>query len=247
MIVDCHTHWGRYWRGRDGEYSSRFLAVLDKHGVDVAFLMPEPGITRLDCCASDNDSVLDQCLATPDRLVPIVTSWPQLGDAGLSEITRCAERGARGLKFHPWLQGFSTSDPVFARMCETAAKLGLPVFFHDGTPPYALSEQVAGLALRFPETTFVLGHCGLLWNWRSALDAASLPNVYSCLCGPHLRATEILCTSTDPDRLLWGSDFGFGQADRIGYLLDLIRTANMPDSIRNKALGENAVGLLNRS
>ena len=115
----------------------------------------------------------------------------------------------------------------------------MPVMFHDGTPCYSLPEQIAGLARRFPETQFVLGHSGGVWCWRSALEAAKLPNIWLCLCGPHMRAIEIFCREAPVDRLLWGSDFGFGVADMIEYRLGVFEHAAVSSSVKEKILGES--------
>ena len=150
----------------------------------------------------------------------------------------------KGLKFHPWVQGFSTADPVLGSICRLAGDAGVPIFFHDGTPCYSLSEQIAGLARRFPRTRFVLAHAGLLWNWRSALLATRLDNIWICLCGPHARAMELLCSRADPQRILWGSDFGFGLADQIEYRLNLFLKTRIPRSLQDRILGTNAIDFL---
>jgi predicted TIM-barrel fold metal-dependent hydrolase len=89
-----------------------------------------------------------------------------------------------------------------------------------------------------------LGHTGLLWHWRSALEAARHPNVWSCLCGPHQRAIEQFCQRADPERLLWGTDFGFGFADAIEYRLNLILRARIDDALRRRILDDNPRRLL---
>jgi len=245
MIIDCHTHWGTCWAERDGADPANWLAVLDAHSVGKALLMGHLGITRMDMCRADNDRLARVAGGAPDRLIAIGTAWPQAAGAGLAEARRCVEGlGMSGLKFHPWLQGFSTADATFGEICGLAGELGVPVFLHDGTPCYSLSEQVGGLARRSPSTRFVLGHSGLLWNWRSALEAARRPNVWLCLCGPHRRAVEILCERADPDRIIWGSDFGFGLADPIGYRLRLIQSARIGDALREKILSTNPLRLL---
>lgn len=246
MIVDCHTHWGLCCEDRDGKDPANWLAVLDKHGVDQAFLMPHAGICRIDRCTADNNTVAAVAAKKSDRLIPIGTSWPQMGKEGVAEARRCITNlGMKGLKFHPWLQGFSTADPYFGEMCVLMGELNAPMFFHDGTPCYSLPEQISGLARRFPKTKFVLGHSGILWSWRSALEAAKHPNIWICLCGPHLRAMEILCKQVNSDRIIWGSDFGFGFGDPIPYRLGLIQRAEISDALRDKILHANPMRLLN--
>jgi len=246
VIVDCHTHWGMAWTARDGEDPARWLAELDRLGVDRAVVMPHEGIRRLDRCAADNDRVARVARRAAGRLLPAATAWPQAGTEALAEARRAIEMlGARALKFHPWMQGFSTAEAVFGELCALAGEKGVPVVFHDGTPCYALPEQVGGLARRFPATTFVLGHGGLLWHWRSALAAAERPNVWVCLCGPHQRAIERFCAQADPDRLVWGSDYGFGlEASCLDYRLAALRGARVPEELQARILGENALRLL---
>jgi predicted TIM-barrel fold metal-dependent hydrolase len=53
-----------------------------------------------------------------------------------------------------------------------------------------------------------------------------------------------LCDRADPDRIVWGTDYGFGFADSIGYRLGLIRSARIAEPVREKVLGANALRLL---
>jgi predicted TIM-barrel fold metal-dependent hydrolase len=233
------------WEEREGGDPRRWLAVLDRHAVDRALVFGHANLVRLDRCRQDNELLRRIADAAPDRLFPMGTVWLQTGAAALEEARRCVEQlGMKGLKLHPWLQGASVTSPVMDDLCRLAAEYRLPIFFHDGTPCYSLSEQIAGLALRFPSTDIVLAHSGMLWNWRSALFHADLPNLWFCLCGLTLRAIEIMARTVSPARLLWGSDFGFGLADTIAYRLELARRARITGPIREKMLGANARRLL---
>jgi predicted TIM-barrel fold metal-dependent hydrolase len=245
VIVDCHTHWGSVWTQQDGEDPRNWLAVLDKHGVDKVFLFGLDNLHRLDLCQADNVRLARLAIRGGGRLIPFGTAWPQQGSTGVEEVRRCVEDlGMPALKFHPWIQGFSTADETFGEICGLAGELGAPILLHDGTPCYSMPEQIGGLARRFPQTRFVLGHSGLLWSWRSALEAARHPNVWLCLCGPHMRAIELICQRADPDRLLWGSDFGFGFADTVRYRLAVFSQANISPAIREQVLGVNPFRLL---
>ena len=245
MIIDCHTHWGIDWETRDHGDAAGWLSVLDAHHIDKAVLFGHANLVRPDLCKQDNTNVARLASLHADRFIPVGSSWPQLKEQGVAEARRCLERlGMRGFKFHPWMQGFSTSDPYLGEICELAGEFGVPVFFHDGTPCYSLSEQIGGLARRFPRTRFVLAHSGLLWNWRSALLAMRLPNIWACLCGPHLRTIELICAQADTDRIVWGSDFGFGLIDAIEYRLNLFLCAQIPSDTRDRILGVNPRRLL---
>jgi len=247
VIIDCHTHWGTQWEERSPGDPSEWLKYLDRHKIDRACILPTGGLFRADLCKADNDTVA-RIAQKSKRLIPVGTVWPAQGELAVEEARRCFETlGMRALKLHPWVQGFSTALPVVTDLCEIAAKAKVPVMFHDGTPPYALAEQIAGLARRAPRTRFVLLHSGLLWNWRSALEASRLPNVWLALCGPHKRALELMAEQGPPDRMVWGSDFGFGLADQIEYRLNLLRRARIEPKLRERILSTNALRLLNEA
>lgn len=246
MIVDCHTHWGLAWEGRDHGDPRRWLAILDRHGVDTALVFGHANLHRLDWCRRDNNLLARVCDKARERMIPIGTVWLQMGREAVDEARRCIEQlGMKGLKFHPWLQGSSIVDPVMEDICRLAGDYRIPIFFHDGTPCYCTSEQIAGLALRFFSTEIVLAHSGLLWNWRSALFHTDLQNLWFCLCGPTMRTIEIMTRAVSPSRLLWGSDFGFGFADSIQYRFALMRRACVANPLREQILGANAQRLLN--
>jgi len=243
MIVDCHVHWRVDEEKPAVEDPAWLMDEMDRHGVDKVVLMPLAGLFRQGAEREEHELLARVAQKAPDRLIPVGTAWPQMGDDAVAEARRCLDEvGLRGLKFHPWLQGFSTANETFGEICAVAGERNAPVFFHDGTPCYCVSEQIGGLARRFPQTTFVLGHSGLLWNWRSALESAKHPNVWSCMCSPHLRAIEVFCERTDPDRLLWGTDFS-GKPGVIEYRLGLAKHAEMGEVVRRKMLGENAARL----
>lgn len=93
------------------------LSVLDKHGIDKAFVMGGANLYNSTLCAQDNDH-LAELGRKSDRFLPLCTAWPQDREKGVAEIARCIEKLAmKGLKFHPKLQGFSTADEYLHKMC----------------------------------------------------------------------------------------------------------------------------------
>jgi len=245
MIVDTHTHWGIVWEDKYATDPSEWLATLDRHGVDMAILMGHRGLTRNADIERSNDIVKKACDNSGGRLVPVATVHPDFGDAAVRELERClVELDMRGLKLHPWIQGVSTAGPVMDDLCDVCGRFQTPVIFHDGTPCYSMPSQIGGLALRFPETTFVLGHAGLLDLWRSAISIGRrCENVCLTLCGPHLAGIRGIVETIDPDRLMWGSDYGFGWSDSIDYRLHLLDDIEMDGDTRKKIMGGNAVRL----
>lgn len=202
-MIDFHVH-----QPRGEAYSpAAFVAAMDEAGVDVSVVFTYEGLLRPS--AAWNDSLAGFVAAAPDRLVAFATVDPR--DPGAAaEVERCVrELGMRGVKLHPWLQGFSAHEPGLGDVCDAAAALGVPVLFHDGTPPFSTPLQLADLARRHPATTIVLGHGGLHDLWREAVAAVNgAENVHLCMCGTPGYAMRTIVKRCPLERLLFGTDAG---------------------------------------
>jgi predicted TIM-barrel fold metal-dependent hydrolase len=246
VIFDCHTHWGDCFRHRDGRNPAQWLGTLDPHGITHAIVLPFASLLDAGRIRADNDDIAAVCAASGGRMIPFCTVNTWFVDEAVTELTRClGTLGHRGVKFHGWLQGQSASSPGMDEVCEIAAQHDVCVLFHDGTPPYSLPSQIALLALRHPRTQIVLGHCGLLDHWREAIAAMNAaPNLWGCLCGPHVAGMREILRRCDTQRLLWGSDFGFTFSDVIEYRLGILETLGLSDSLRRAILSDNPARLL---
>ena len=245
MIIDSHTHWGIVWEDKYGNDPSEWLSVCDRHGVDMAVLMGHRGLGVNSDIRLSNDRIKETADKSDGRLIPVATVHPDFGEKSILELERCLkDLDMRGLKLHPWLQGFSLSVPIMDALAKVCAQFDVPVIFHDGTPCYSMPSQVGGLALRCPGTKFVLGHAGLLDLWRDALSFGKrCPNLFLTLCGPHQAALKAIIESIDENRILWGTDFGFGWSDPIGYRKGIVDDIPMSKAKRSKIMGLNAVRL----
>ena len=202
-MIDFHVH-----QPAAAAYGpDAYLGAMDVLGVDVSVVFTYEGLLRPSAAA--NDSLAAWVAHAPDRLVAFATVDPR--DPGADfEIERCVgEVGMRGVKLHPWLQGFSAHEPGLQDVCATAGRLGIPVLFHDGTPPFSTPLQLAALARRHPETAIVLGHGGLHDLWREAIEAVlTTPNVHLCMCATPGYAMRAIVARCPLDRLLFGTDAG---------------------------------------
>ncbi len=243
MIVDCHTHasGGRSF-GLSSIPVADFVAGMDRCGIDKALVYTTDGFfSAFVTCNDELQAFVEQF---PDRLAAGPTVDPRCGEAAVAEMRRCRlELRMKGpLKLHPWLQGFSPVEPFMDPIAEAAIELGMPIMMHDGTPPYCTSLQVAALAARFPALTVIMGHSGLKDLWQAALAAAKrYPNIILCLCGTLPLGIERIVAEIEPQRLLFGTDAGFGaspgnQEYRLGQILRL----NVPEEIKALILGGNA-------
>ncbi len=208
--IDTHTHLPGALLGGPPRSAKDLRREFEADGLAGAWIMTVDGL--LGDPAPHNDVLAREVRGDLDFFVPFCTVWPHLGlDACLRELDRCATKlHMRGVKLHPWLQAFSLSHPAMAPILRRAGELGMPVVFHDGTPPYSTPMQIARAAEQAPRTTIVLGHSGLDDLYRDAsLACLRHPNVWLCLCSLSAGNIAEVVSRCPKDRLLFGSDGGF--------------------------------------
>jgi len=240
MIIDTHTH----WPFSVNDDPAGFLRTMDRFGVDGSVLCGWEILHKRDTMAKWNDVLVDFCRRSEGRLWPLVSVHLAEGTRAVDEAKRCLDsRAVKGFKFHPWVQGEYILRGEMDAVCRLASQARVPILFHDGTPVYSLPSQVGVLAKMHPETTFVLGHGGILYYWKEAIETArQCPNVVVGLCGQHPLAMQTICDQVDPDRILYGTDFmGPGTEDLVAYRKGMVDRLNLSEELRKKVMGENAV------
>lgn len=223
-MIDFHVH--EPSRGNPpGELpytAAEYAAFVAGLGIDLSVVFTFDGLlapNRL-----HNDSVAAFATAEPGSYVHFATVDPRSTEAP-AEFERCLTvLGARGLKLHPWLQGFHAHGSFLDGVCEVAATHGAPILFHDGTPPYSAPLQIAVLARRHPQVPFVLGHGGMHDLWREAIAAVGgNANVHVCMCATPTYAMREIVRSCPLDRVLFGSDGGLSASPRQAYVAARVR------------------------
>jgi uncharacterized protein len=177
-------------------------------------------------------------------------------DAERHVRTLAEDHGARGVKFHTGLQGFSMSDdrlwPLYA-LCEAR---GLTVLGHGGPDlakrGYCQPEAFEPMLSAFPKLTVVMAHMGGA-SWRqTAAVAARNPNLcFDCSeiiewtgspNGPTDNELASLIRTVGYQRVMMGSDFPWYDLDRTVERvmgLPLLTVAE-----KEAIIGTNAVRLL---
>jgi uncharacterized protein len=245
-IIDFHTHLDTHWFNQPMPSESEFLGGLDRFDVEAACIFTLQGFYG--DCRKHNDALAERARRHPDRLVPFATVDPKLGDEAVVELERClADPLFRGVKFHPWLQAFT---PAMVRrtmiaLLECAARHRAPVLFHDGTPPYSTTFQIAAAARWVPEATVVLGHAGLSdYIVAAGQLVRDIPNLYACVCGPRAGYLPYLVQTAGAHKVIFGSDFGFSDWTILAEFLDNVREASIDRKSMHCILYENAARLL---
>ena len=210
-MIDFHTHtpiWDSpTWLGGASFDADEFVTFMDKSGIEQAVVLSHDGL--FNSTPEANDGVAGFVRQHPDRLVGFGTYTPRRKEAA-SEIERCfRDLGLRGLKLHPWLQGFSMHETTLDPIMEVVAQHQGIVLCHDGTPPYSTAGQIAALARRHPTVPVILGHAGLHDLWReSLLFTQETENLYICICGTPPYAARQILERAPLHKVLFGTDAG---------------------------------------
>ena len=161
MIVDSLAYVGDSIFGRSTD-AACVLAALEEAGVDRAVVAPaKPRDYHL---APANDAVAEAVAEAGGRLTGVARVDPLLGADACRELERALdELGLRGLLLHPWEETFRISDPCVDPVVNVARDRGVPVLVAAGYPFLSEALEVAALARRFPEVTFI-GTNGLQLN-----------------------------------------------------------------------------------
>jgi len=245
-IIDFHTHLDDRWFDQPLLSEQAFIDGLDRCGIERACVFTLMGFYE-DCRAS-NDRLLQRAEKYERRLLPFITVDPKLGTAAIEELDRCiATQKFHGVKFHPWLQSFAPSmvKRTMIEILKRAGQANLPVLFHDGTPPYSTTFQIAECARWVPEATFVLGHAGLAdYTLAAAQLARDIPNLYACVCGPRTADVRHIVETAGAEKVLFGSDFGLSDWMIIEDRLDSVRLAGLSQDVMDQVLFKTAAKLL---
>ena len=245
-IIDFHTHLDEAWLGNSLMNSEDFIAGLDKTGVDIACIFTMQGF--YEDCPRHNDLLLKRADRYPDRLIPFATVDPKQGAQAVKETKRCLSNPRfRGMKFHTWIQSFAPSmvKETMIDILHCAAEHKVPVLFHDGTPPYATTFQIADLARQVPEADIVLGHAGLAdYVYPAGQLLRDIPNLYACLCGPRCGDLQYLIQEAGSHKILFGSDFGIAEWLLLAERLDNVYAADLSPDDLHRVLYQNAARLL---
>jgi predicted TIM-barrel fold metal-dependent hydrolase len=194
-----------------------------------------------------------------DVLIPFCSVDPLAGGDAVAKLRELLAAGAKGLKLHPSLQGFSPNDTAFYPLYEVAADAGVPIVFHTGQTGigaglpggrgiklrYSDPMLIDDVAADFPTLTVVLAHPSVPWQDSAISIATHKANVYIDLSGwsPKYFPPQLVRAANGllKHKVLFGSDFPVITPER--WLADF-ENLDLKDDVRPLILKENAVRLL---
>jgi len=207
LIIDAHNHIAlKIYEGETKGTIENAISVLDTCGVERSVIAGAGLPHQLD---QNNRLCAAAVKKYPERLIGFVGVNPHLKEKTLEVIDQAVnEWGFRGIKLHPWLEGFPANDRIVYPIMERAEKYDIPVLFHSGTPPFSTPLLIADIAMHFPKVKVIMGHMGKNMLYCDAICAAKLSkNIFLETSAAHIlpvvhRAVEEI----GAERVLYGSD-----------------------------------------
>lgn len=249
----------RYFRNDDVRPDIASVARYYRERRTAAVVFTVDAGTQLGAPGVSSTEILDRAADHADVLIPFASVDPRLGRRAVDRVPELVERGARGFKFHPTLQGFDPGDEVYRPLWAAIAQAGVPVVVHSGqTGIGAGLPGGGGLRLRYsdpmlmddvaadlPTLTVILAHPSVPWQDEAISMATHKSNVHIDLSGwsPKYFPPQLVRAARTflQDKVLFGSDFPLITPERWMRDFDALE---MPDPVRRKIVKDNAVRLL---
>jgi predicted TIM-barrel fold metal-dependent hydrolase len=153
---------------------------------------------------ADNDAVLRACAGTDGRLVPFYFANPHRSP----EVYRAGAAEFRGLEISPAVHGVGLADPRVLELGGRADEFRHPVYVVCIERRGAGVADLVGLARRFPQVDFVLGHSGIgNIDFHALTLIRDEPNIVLETSGGYTCVAEAALSRLGADRVVFGSEY----------------------------------------
>lgn len=180
------------------------LQEMQLNNVTHTFIAPSEKYTTV-YNHEGNKMISEICRRWPEYFTGYAVCNPWFGKQAEEELRRALNEGLGAVYFNSSIQGFTISDDIVLPLISICQEYRVPVYFHTGTPAFALPFQLHFLAERFPSVPFIMGHSG-----ANDFTGDAVPALYNCpniWLDTSLNLT-ITCRSfldSVPDRVVFGS------------------------------------------
>ena len=224
MLIDVHAHFltplsprsdwaarnaSRLGAGERVGIAWHVASILGSWGATSPIYFASPADTT-----AGNAALLELQREHPQRIRGYVAVNPNFTEHAVAEIDRCIAAGMIGVKL---AAGRRADDLLLDPICRRAAAHKAPVLHHiwqhrrHEWPGQEASDaaELAALAGRHPDVTFLLAHIGGGGDWLHSLRVLRrVPNIVVDLSGSGLDGgmLERCLAAVGVERLVWGCD-----------------------------------------
>jgi predicted TIM-barrel fold metal-dependent hydrolase len=231
-------------------------AYLDGRLSSLLGSMDKAGIYRCVVCniatrPKQFDSIMRWCKEiASERVVPFASIHPEDPEWEL-RIDKVAEEGLKGIKLHPYYQGFVINEKRLLPIYRRIAKNGLLLIMHTGfdiafpKDRIADPEKVINVLNEVPDLRLITTHLGAWDDWEEVDRHLIGKDVYMEISFSleilNKATAEDLLLRHNPDYLLFGTDSPW--TDQIAAI-ERFQGLTLPEGLKEKTLFRNAERLL---
>jgi predicted TIM-barrel fold metal-dependent hydrolase len=157
--------------------------------------------------------------------------------------------GLRGIHLHPWEENYQITSEKVDRVIE-ALEGRVPVYISAGYPVVSHPLQIQDLAIRHPDTTFIVTHGGQQDISGMSFDDALIvarenPNVSFDVSGVYRRDfIELLVEQAGEQRIVFGSCTPYMD---MAFEITRVRATHLADEIKDRMFRMNILRILGLS
>jgi hypothetical protein len=200
-------------------------------------------------------SDLAQAASQDSAVIPFTTVDVAADVDFAAQLKADKANGAKGIKLHGIIQKVPLDDPRTHKAVDAAGSAGLAVLFHCGIsnyykgvekdkniPEYGAVDYAVRLVREHKDVRFVVGHAGMYEVGEVMEKLASYENVLVDTSLQSAANIRKLIQTFGPDRVLYASDWPFG--DAWASLACARKACKGDEPLLRKVLYENAASLM---
>jgi hypothetical protein len=275
LITDCHIHIEPFQMVKPAaldmmrakrpnfaeleEYSrepNKFLAYLDRCGVDRAVLINYPAQETLGFTNDVNEWIVNYCKPDPKRLLPCGGVHPRFSNDVAADVEKLIRLGIKLIKVHPPHQlifpnAYLTDCKPLGTLYRLAEEHGIPVMIHTGTSVFPDARSKFGdpiylddVAIDFPKLKILMAHGGRpLWMDTAFFILRRHKNMFLDISGiPPKSLLEYFPRLEEiAYKTLFGTDWPGPGVPDVKQNLDDFRALSISQENKNKILSETAL------
>ena len=214
-----------------------WLDQMARHGIVHAVIAPADAHAAV--YNEEGNALISRLVRRyPQQLSGLAVANPWRGPKAVRLLEKAFERGMKGLYLHPPRQGFRLTETIVDPLLKICSRRRKPVYAYTGTPICSEPFQLAELARRFPEVTFIMGHGAYSDFWYDVVGALQqAPNLLVETSCQGAAIIQQVIDAVGPERVLFGSGW---PRSKPGIEILKIRSMGLADDVFEKVMRTNA-------
>ncbi len=247
MIIDAHTHLGKWYFPIRQLTADDMLTTMERDGIDLSIISSSLAIVY---DFREGNRELAEAICGHDQLLGYVAVNLNYVEDSIREMERYLGNGSEankqfvGVKVHPLLSKHRYDTPEGMALTHAAGAYNVPILIHTYSSALESPWNVVPAAQAHPELPIILGHMGGDAWWEGIRAAQESANLYLDICSTPTDLEKIRAgiDAIGAERMLFGTDATLFEAT---HILGALEDAGLSPEERDLIMWKNAMRLFN--